>query len=177
MPEEKAPESVAAKPSRKLFGLVVAAIVLVVAAAGGLATYKLVVGPMFAAPDAPPPDMANDAIPPTAVAFDFDETQVGVRQDDPAASASVLMYSVSFICANPQTQLLIDKNKQWFVSKVAELHRNRTKAELNDPQVEKEITRLALEEANSLLRRLQEKPDPAIRVIEVLHLKFSVFDL
>jgi len=176
MLEEKAPEAGAPKSSKKLFGLVVAVIVLL-AAAGGLVTYKFVVGPMFAEPEAPPPDLATDAIPPTAVACDFDETQVAVRSDDPAAPASVLMYSVSFICANPQTQLLVEKNKQWFVSKLAELHRNRTKAELNDPQVEKEITRLALEEANSLLRRLQEKPDAAIRVIEVLHLKFSVFDL
>jgi len=177
MLEEKAPEAGAPKSSKKLFGLVVAVIVLLAAAAGGLVTYKFVVGPMFAEPEAPPPDLATDAIPPTAVACDFDETQVAVRSDDPAAPASVLMYSVSFICANPQTQLLVEKNKQWFVSKLAELHRNRTKAELNDPQVEKEITRLALEEANSLLRRLQEKPDAAIRVIEVLHLKFSVFDL
>ena len=177
MPEEKAPEPGAAKPSKKLFGLIVAAIVLVAAAGGGFVTYKLVVAPMFEEPEAPPPEQATDAIPRTAMACDFEETQAAVRQDDPAAPNSILMYAVSFICANPQTQLLVDKNKQWFVSKLAELHRNRTKAELNDPQVEKEITRLALEEANSLLRRLQEKPDPAIRVIEVLHLKFSVFDL
>ncbi|HUW61487.1 MAG TPA: hypothetical protein VMZ06_10810 [Candidatus Bathyarchaeia archaeon] len=177
MPEEKAPEAGAPKSSKKLFGLIGAALVLVAAAGGGLVTYKFVVGPMFAAPEDPPPNLISDAIPPTAVACDFDETQVAVRSDDPAAPDSVLMYSVSFICANPQTQLLIDKNRQWFVSKLAELHRNRTKAELNDPQVEKEITRLALEEANSLLRRLQKKPDPAICVIEVLHLKFSVFDL
>ena len=177
MPEEKAPEPVAAKSSNKLFGLIVALIVLTAAAAAGLVTYKLVVAPMFAKPEAPPADQTTDAIPPTAVACDFEEAQTAVRQDDPAAPASVLMYSVSFICANLQTQLIVEKNKQWFVSKLSELHRNRTKAELNDPQVEKEITRLALEEANSLLRRLQEKPDPSIRVIEVLHLKFSVFDL
>jgi flagellar basal body-associated protein FliL len=177
MPEEKAAEAGAAKPSKKLFGLIVAAIVLMAAAAGGLVIYKVVVAPMFEEPEAPPADQATDAIPSTAVACDFDEAQAAVRSDDPTAPNSVLMYAVSFICANPQTQLLVEKNKQWFVSKLAELHRNRTKTEFNDPQVEKEITRLALEEANSLLRRLQEKPDPSIRVIEVLHLKFSVFDL
>jgi flagellar basal body-associated protein FliL len=177
MPEEKATEAEAPKSSKKKSGLIVAAILLVAAAGGGLATYTFVVAPMFAESEAPPSDKADDTIPPNAVAYDFDEQQVGVRQEDANAPASVLMYSVSFICANPETQLIIDKNKQWFVAKLAELHRNRTKTELTDPQVEKEITRMALEEANSLLRRLQKKPDPAICVIEVLHLKYSVFDL
>jgi len=179
MPEDQdqAPEAGGKKTSRSLFPLIVAAIVLVAAATGGLLTYKLVVAPMFAEGAEQPPGESTDIIPPSAVAYDFPEAQAAVLAEDPNAPNSVLMYAVSFICANPETQMLVEKNRQWFVSKLAELHRNRTKKELNDPQVQKEIARMALQEANSLLRRLQQEPDPEIRVIEVLHLKFSVFDL
>jgi flagellar basal body-associated protein FliL len=177
MPEENAPEQQAAKPAKKSGGLIVGVVVLLIAAAGGFVTYKFAVAPMFSKAEEPPVEVESDAIPPTSVGVDFPETQAAVRQDDPNGINSVLMYSCSFICSDEECKLLVEKNKQWFVSKLDELHRNRTKTELNDPQVEKEITRLALEEANSLLRRLQEKPNPEIRVIEVLHLKFAVFDL
>ncbi len=177
MPEENAPEQGAAKPSKKSSGLIVALVVLLVAAVGGFITYKFAVAPRFNKPEEPPVEAENDAIPPTSVGVDFPETQAAVRQDDPNGVNSVLMYSCAFMCSNAETRELVEKNKQWFISKLDELHRNRTKAELNDPQVEKEICRLALEEANSLLRRLQEKPNEEIHVIEVLHLKFAVFDL
>lgn len=177
MPEEQAPDA-AAKPSKGMFKIIVVLIVILVAAVAGFVTYKFILAPMLQDGDEQPPtEEISNAIPPTAVAYDFDEAQAAVRSDDPAAGSSILMYTVSLICANPETMAIIDKNKQWFVSKLAEIHRGRTKAELNDPQVEKEITRLALEESNSLLRRLQQPPNPEIRVIEVLHLKFAVFDL
>jgi len=169
------------KPGRGFAKLIFAGIAVLGAALGGLAVYRWVLVPRLlqAASAGAAAQDAEDAIPQDTVAFDFEETQAAVNADDPAKPNSVLMYSVTFICANPQTYALVEKNKQWFEAMLNDLHRNRTRAELHDPQVEKDIRKQALKEANSLLRRLQPKPAPEveIKIIEVLHRKLAVFDL
>ena len=176
-----AEEPKATKPAKKLPGivklLIVLLVVIVLAAGGGLAVYKFVLAPKLEEKPETAKTEETDAIPPKAVAVNFEEAQTAVRNPDPNAANSVLLYTVSMICAEEKTKALVDKNKEWFVSMLSELHRNRTKEELNDPTVEKSIIEQAKEQANSLLRRLQEKPDPEIKIIEVLHLKFTVFTI
>jgi len=170
-----------AKPARKLPGVVKQVIVVLVlvifSAAGGMAIYKFMLAPKLEVEKEPEPEEFSDNIPTGAVAHDFEETQTAVVNNDPNAPNSVLIYTVSMICANEETKALVEKNKQWFTAMLSDLHRNRTKEELADPGVEKSILDEAREQANSLLRRLQPQPKPEIKVIQVLHLKFTVFTL
>ncbi|MCX5758048.1 MAG: hypothetical protein NTU83_06005 [Candidatus Hydrogenedentes bacterium] len=84
---------------------------------------------------------------------------------------------MSMVCENEETKTLVEKNKQWFVAMLADMHRGRTREELNDTTVQKSIREQAKEEANSLLRRFLVKPNPEIKVIQVLHTKFTVYVL
>ncbi len=159
-------------------GRIVVMLVLVLGSmAGGMALYKFVIGPRIDGEKPAQHAEENDAIPENSKAVDFDEMQVAVKSPDPKAPTAVLLYKVSMICANEETEKLVTENKQWFVSMLDELHRNRTAEEINDPAVEKSMLDQAKEQANSLLRRLQAKPNPEIKVVQVLHLKFTVFNL
>lgn len=178
-PEEQQ-KAVAKPPSRIVGKLITVAIIVLIAVIAGLATYLFVLKPMLeeeAAPVAEGEELVEDVIPAGAVAVDLPEKMAAAKPDTQDSPSSVLQYVVSVICANEETKLLVEANRQWFEAKFDELHRGRTKSELNDPQVERSIARQMVEEANSLLRRLQEKPNPEIRVINVLHLKYAVFDL
>ena len=177
MAEEK-PVEAAPKSSGMLGTLIAVIVAIVVAVAGGLAVYLFVLAPRFQSEPTETVEPAPpDVIPPEAVAYDFKEAQAAARAETADSPASVLIYSVSMICSNEETKKLIEKNSQWFIAMLAEKHSGKTKAELNDPATKKSITREALEEGNSLLRRLQPKPDQKNRIIQVLHLKYSVFDL
>jgi hypothetical protein len=171
MIEEKKPAQAPPKSKKCLIG---------VPGAGGFLTYTFVLAPKLettaTAPNAQAP--AEEPIPAEAVAYDFPEAQAALLSDDPSVPTPVLVYSVTIICSNEKTHALIDKNRQWFVAKLAELHQNKTRTELNDPQVEKSILEQTREQANSLLRRLQgNNPDPKIQVLQPLHLKFPIFVL
>lgn len=175
-------EKPAATKSSGMMGKLIALVVVVlIAAVGGLLTYKLVLAPTL---DRKEPVKAEhdeeedeETIPEGSIPFDLPEAQAEVRAEDPNMPNSILMYSVSLVCANEETHLLVEKNKQWFISMLADLHRGRTKTELRDDKVKRSIESQALQEANSILRRFQKEPNEEIRIIKVLHLKFSVFDL
>ena len=157
--------------------LVVVLVVIVLSAAGGMATYKFVLGPRFDSAMQPHKSEGTDSIPLDSVAIEFPEAQAAVQNAGQTNVNSVLMYAVSIVCANEATKALVEKHKDWFVAMLSDLHRNRTKEELNDAAVQKSILEQACEQANSILRRLQEKPNPEIKIIQVLHLKFAVFTL
>lgn len=178
-PQEKAGEE-AGKSSGILGKLIVVGIVILVFAIAGVLTYAFVLAPMFQEPPLaadPPVEDPDDLIPAEAVAYDFPEKMVAVQADAVGEPSAVLQYTVSVICANETTRQLVEANRQWFESKFDVLHRGKTKSELNDAEVVSGITEQALEEANSILRRLQERPDTEVRIIKVLHLKFAMFDL
>ena len=177
-PQEQAEEQ-AGKSSGLLGKLITVGIVALVFAIAGVLTYAFVLAPMFQEPpSAPDPvEHPDDLIPADAVAYDFPEKMVAVQGDAAGEPAAVLQYTVSVICANETTRQLVEANRQWFESKFDELHRGKTKSELNGAKVVREITEQALEEANSILGRLQERPDTEVSIIKVLHLKFAMFDL
>jgi flagellar basal body-associated protein FliL len=180
---EEAKAAPAAKKSGGMGKIIVMLVLVLVSMGGGMALYKFVLGPRLEGDKAAQKEQkaeeeeTSDAIPETAIPFDFDEAQAAVQAADPNASTSVLLYKTSMICANEETKALVEKNKQWFVSMLDGLHRNRTKDELNNPEVEKSMLEQAREQANSLLRRLQAKPNPEFKIIQVLHLKFTVFNI
>jgi len=177
-PQEQAEER-AGKSSKILGKLITVGIVVLVFAIAGVLTYAFVLAPLFQEPPTAPDPLehSDDLIPADAVAYDFPEKMVAVQGDEAGESSAVLQYTVSVICANEATKQLVEANRQWFESKFDELHRGKTRKRLNDPAAVSEITDQAVQEANSILGRLQERPDPEVRIIKVLHLKFAMFDL
>lgn len=173
--EERAPEPAPETPGSR-GKLIVIGIVAIVALGAGLGISMFIVLPMLRG-DQPEENELDDAIPVSAVPFDFPEAQATVLPDGPEMPAPVLLYTVSMMCANEKTRLLIENNQQWFVAMLSELHSDKARAEMTSPPMKKGLLRQAMKEANTLLRRLQEKPDPDIHVIEVLYLKCAIFDL
>lgn len=172
----------AGKAKGGLSKFIVLGVVVVGFAIAGLLTYQFVIRPMLVPPGEGQTEgeeqiPEEDLIPEGTVALDFDEARSDVIPEEGSERSSILLYKVSFVCANPETVAVIDANKQWFVSMLAEVHRGRTRTDLMDARVKASIADQALREANALLRRLQKTPDPSIRVIKVLHLNFSVYDL
>ena len=167
-----------AKSSGVLGKIIALGIVVLVAAIGGMLTYMFVLAPMFE--EKPPPTVSDDGgekIPAGAEYVEFDEKMASVKPEIDDGSSTVLKYKISILSANAATTALIEANRQLFEAKFDELHRGRTKAELSDPQVLRSIRRQAEQEGNSLLRRLQEEPNPEIRIIQVLHTTAATFDI
>ncbi len=162
-----------------MVGIIITVVIALVSAGAGMGAYKFLLAPRLAGDKEKPKveEKPSDAIPATAMTFDFPEAQTAVANSDPNAPTSVLIYSVSMVCENEETKVLVEKNKQWFVAMLVDVHRGRTREELDDPAVQKSIREQAMEEANSLLRRFLAKPNPEIKVIQVLHTKFTVYVL
>jgi len=98
-------------------------------------------------------------------------------EESELSSPALLQYSVALACANQKTALLVESWNQMFVAILVELHDSRTKAELNDPVVKESILRQAKQEANALLKRVQEKEDPTVEIIEVMYTEYTVIEL
>ncbi|MBI2431658.1 MAG: hypothetical protein HYV26_02175 [Candidatus Hydrogenedentes bacterium] len=169
--EKKAPE---AGKSSFVGTLVVIALMIVIPAVLAVAVYTFVLKPMLAEPEETTEEASN-LLPETLVNVEFGAEQVTVVTDDPGQAAPILTYQVTFACKNEETAAVVEKNLAWFQAKLLELHSNRTRKELNDPFVKANILRQAKQEANALLHRLN--PDPELEILEVMHLKFTVYDL
>ena len=168
------------KPSGLVKGVVVLLMVLLLPAIGGLATYKFYMLPKLEEvkkENKPKGEAEDQTIPPEASAVALEEAQTAVASSDPTAATSMLVYAVAIVCSNLEAKEIVTKNKEWFVAMLADLHRNKTRADLEDPLVEKSILEQAREQANALLKRFQKKPNPEVRIIQVLHTKYSVFAL
>lgn len=172
------------KKKSGLMGLLILVMAMVVVSVGAaLAVYVFVLSPMFAEEQEKPEDEGietapvDPTYPATVVLLDFDKLRAAALVDDPGASAPLLQYAVSLVCANAPTAALIESKRQLFQAKIVELHSNRTKKELNDPLARSSILKQVQQEINALLQRLQEEPDPEIRVLEALYTEFTVLDL
>ncbi|MBN2309315.1 MAG: flagellar basal body-associated FliL family protein [Candidatus Hydrogenedentes bacterium] len=156
-------------------GVIVAIVLVAVIAA--LLVFNFVLKPMLAdkpdEPEAPP----EDKIPLTAVTVEFEKTYASVVMSDPNLPSSTLLYQVSLECANEVTRALVERNMARFKDMLGDLHRNRTREELDDPLVLDGIKAQALQKANEILRRLQDPVDPTVRVTAVLYLEFYIQDL
>lgn len=143
----------------------------------GIVTFNLVLRPMLAGGKEEEPAETIGAISPDVVTVKFDEAQATVLAEDPNAPSPLLIYQVAMACANPDTKTLIeDENrKDYFTAMLAKLHRNRTRAELNDPYVQETILKQAKQEANQLLKKLAPAQD--FQVIDVMHIKYAIYDL
>lgn len=155
--------------------LIAVAAVIVIPAALGLSTFFFVLRPLLAQDAQEPVQEQLDIIPPGVVMVDFDESQATVLTEDPNMAAPLLMYRVSMAVSSLAAKSLVEEQKSWFNAMLSKLHRNRTRAELNDPFVQDNILRQAKQEANLLLKKLA--PKGSFEVIDVMYTKYAIIDL
>jgi flagellar basal body-associated protein FliL len=156
--------------------IVTVGLMILVPAILALATFRFIVMPILSdAPASPASGDVFDPIPAAHVTVDFDEDQATVLMSDPDAASPLLLYQISMAVDNENTRLLIEQRKSWFQAMLSKLHRNRTRAELNNPHIQENLLEQARQEANILLRKL----DPANerKVLEVMYLSFRILDL
>ncbi|MBI1318624.1 MAG: hypothetical protein GC168_06715 [Candidatus Hydrogenedens sp.] len=141
-----------------------------------LLVFQFILRPMLSGEAAPPPEPEiSDAIPEGAVPLEFAESQGAVLPDSPDLTAPILMYRVAMVCDSQLTSDLITAQMVYFTAMLDKLHRNRTRSELSDPQVQATILKRAEQEANTLLKRLSPKEDH--KVLEVMYTKYGLIDL
>ena len=187
--QEQAPEAQGGA-GKALFwkvGVVVGTVLIMMTAA--LLVFTLVVNPRLqGGPEdpIPGPDEPNQSkIPATAVMVDFDEAIVAAVMSDPNLPTSMLLYQISLECSNQTTAGIVARGKAHFIDMLGELHRGRTREELEDGGVRDGIRSLALQKSNELLRRLQTQEEDEAeakagvrnRVTAVLYIQFTLTDM
>lgn len=159
-----------------------AAIVLTMAAIGGISTYLFVLKPMLGEED--PNAVAMNAepvlpsdIPAMATTVVFEASPVSVIREA-KQPASTLLFGMTFECNNAETAALVETYKHRFHDMLMKLHDSRTRSELDDAVLLKEsIQRQAIQRANDILVHLQPEPvNPDIRITNVSYNIFTVQD-
>jgi len=171
--EEKNEEKPRPAIARKV---VVPAVTVLVAVVLGLAAFKFVFAPMFKEPEEQGEEVTNK-IPVTAMMADFDKLQASVRTDTTGGGPALLQYSVTLVCANGPTSILVQENTQWFRAMLVRLHDGHTQDDLTDPVAKESRLRRAKNDANALLTRLQEEEIPDIEIIDVMYTEYTVIEL
>lgn len=170
----------APKKSSLVKTIIIALVMVLVPAIIAVALVVLVVLPKMAHKDGekkePEKTEESEKLPEGIFTVDFPEAQVNVLPDTPGGTAPILTYAVSMaFSGGEEGKKLIEEHKSWFTSMLGKLHRNRTRAELNDPQVEESVLKQAKQEATALLKKIAPKSE--VKVVEVMHTKFAIFDL
>ena len=170
--ETQAPQPKKGSPIIKWLVLILAPIL--VAAISAMLVWSFLLKPMLSAEPPPPPN--EDAIPMGTVTVDLGDAHTTILMPSTEYQASILQYQIELVCIDQPTADLVTGNKGQFVSLARKLHSYKTRDELQNPMVEESIRRQMLQESNQLLQRLLPVPNPAVKVIDVLHLNFFVVD-
>jgi flagellar basal body-associated protein FliL len=121
------------------------------------------------------------------VTIEFPEAQVNVQSANPNEPAPLLTYAVFMAVSGLEAgggeggekggggKKILEDHKSWFTAMLGTLHRGRTLAELNDPQMQESILKQAKSEANALLKKIQ--PKGKLKVVEMKYTKFVIFQL
>ena len=165
------------KGAGALIRMGIVAFVVLGAAVGGFVTFQFVLAPMLADEDGGEEAEPKTTIPLNPVTIAFDDSFVNVMRED-EAPASTLVYGVTLECNNQMTADVVEAYLPRFVDMIGKLHDSRTRSELDDVLSLKEsIQRQALQKCNAMLKKMQDDPDPAIRITAVFHHTFAVQDL
>ncbi len=165
------------KSSSLVSWIIMGGLVLLVPLVLAILVFQFVLRPVLGSdtPAAPAVPEVENVYPVGAKALEFAGVQAAVLPDEPDLAAPVLLYRVAMVCKDQATYDLIAAEQVYFTAMLDKLHRNRTRSELNDPQVQETILKQARQEANTLLKRLV--PNGNLEVIEVLFVKFGMIDL
>jgi flagellar basal body-associated protein FliL len=164
------------KSSGLVRNIIIAGIIILVPAILALVIYNFIISPIVAGnSDAEAPPEKIETIPAEAMSFVFPEAQATVLSTESDVSSPLLIYQVALVCADQATWALVEAKQTWFESLINKLHRNRTRQELNDPVVQETILKQSKQEANQLLRKFN--PGGTEEILEVMHVKFAIFEL
>ena len=166
-----------AKGGGGIFKIAMAAVIILGAAGGGFATYKFVLGPMLAPPEAEEETEPKAYIPANPVSLDFVDNFVNVIMEDKNVPASTLVFAVTFECNNQETADFVSMHMARFTNLVNNLHQSKSRGELDElSEFQDSVQRQAMQEANALLERLQSEPNEDIRITGVFHRVLMVED-
>ncbi|HIJ66288.1 MAG TPA: hypothetical protein HPP77_10100 [Candidatus Hydrogenedentes bacterium] len=172
---EENPGGQGGRTAKLLRRLGVIAAIVMVAAIAALLIYGRVIAPMFA--EDADQSSANERIPSTAVSLEFEQSTTHMIMPEPDMPASYLAFKVTLVCANPRTAALIEKQRPLFRSTINNCHSFLHRDDCDDRALQESVQKQILQKANELLRELQERPDPEIRVIRVVHEDWMVSDI
>ncbi len=154
---------------------IIVGLLVLVPACLAMVTYLFVISPLLPEDEAgAPEDEVENPFPEGIVTVAFEEAQASLITDGDGA-APLLIYKISVAVDSAGTEAVLTANMDWFTAMLGRLHRNRTRAELNDPVMEETILKQAKQEANRLLRQLD--PEGGGEVLHVLYTKFAIYDL
>jgi flagellar basal body-associated protein FliL len=173
MADEKKADAEAPKPST-LSKLIPIVIVVLVSAVLALVLFNFVLRPRLGTQEAAE-EIPSDSIPPETMIYEMAEAQATVIADSPDQAAPLLIYQLALVCKDQMTYTLVETRKAFFSARLTELFRNRTRSELNDPYVQESIRKQAAQKANAEIRKFS--PGGTEEVLEVLYLKYTIFDL
>jgi len=181
MAEEKTSEQQVQKSGNSVLRIVIlGGVSVIVPAVCAILVFLFVLRPMLVQGDKEGQGsnyttQAEETIPPTAVIVKFDEAQATVITPNNESPAPLFIYQVAMSCSDARVANVIESKKEYFTAMINKIHRNKTRAELNDPAVQESLLRQTKEEANQLLRKLS--PGLSGSVLEVMYLKYTIVDL
>ena len=151
--EKEASEETPEKKGGKM-GLIIGLVAIVIAAVGGFAVYSMVIAPMLAPEEGEVIVEEVNPIPTMPVNYPFEVAMVNLMRDGDE-SAGVLMFEVTFECANETTKTIIDTYKPRYVDMLNKLHSSRTRDEVDDIlQFQLSVQRQAKQKANDMLKQM-----------------------
>ena len=173
MAEEQASSAGATKRRSATQIVIYVAGAVLIAAIGAMLLYLFLLRPMLA----PAEPVAQPAVPTTAAWVEFDQANAtAVMPPGANVPATLVLYKVSFLCANPETAALVEANKAWFADMLRELHSGHPRESLDDPLLQRSIKRQALARANEIIGTLVGPDQPLYRVLDVFHREFFFVD-
>lgn len=170
------PEQDGEKKGGGIFKLAIVAVFIVVPLIVALATYRLVVQPALAEDEPDITAAAGDESYASVVNYEFEQGMASIIPENPEWPASQLIYQIGFECANPETVAIIEQHRNRFQSLIHDKHLYHHREEMNERVLRDSIQEQIKIEANALLRRYQDEPNPTVRILDVYHIQWMVHD-
>ncbi len=161
--------------SKLIRTLITVGIVVLVPMILALLTANFILIPMLSEESNPEAATTEDGLPGDAVIVEFEEDRASLVSPNPDEPAPLLMYQVVMAVDDPAAATVIEGKKPLFRAMLSELHRNRTRSELNDRYVQDTILEQARQKANQLLEQLA--PGGGHTVYKVMYTSYTIFDL
>ena len=173
--EENVEQQAPSRASKLIRSVVTLGIVILVPMILALLAVNFILLPMLAEEPADQDTPEESGLPADAVIVEFEEDRASLVAQSPDESAPLLMYQVAMAVDSTGTATLIENKKPLFRAMLSELHRNRTRSELNDRYIQDTILEQARQKANQLLRQLA--PNAEHTVYKVMYTSYTILDL
>lgn len=170
MADEQNQEQAPKKKSSLLGTLIPLVVIVLCAAIAAVGLFMFVIKPRLGDETKDPVETV-ETIPPEVTPLELESMQAAVQSSDPDMPGLVLVYQVVVYCADPLTSQFIQDKMAFFRPIVDRLHRNRTKSEVTDADIQDEILRQITMKFNDKLKELGAEEGQ--EVLESEYLKFT----